>query len=161
MRWLPGPMEALLRTGQLQIVTGAGPGGGHLLMTRIGLSGDVLVFVDPQLGVSTAAALVADHAKAAKAALAGLRRMHLVLVGVANLLAGIVVMIPGLPFVVLWLTQPIEVAGLRLASEFASLCLWAGGLAGFRRVRRKVAGVVVRRVMGRYVRMGQDVLPFK
>lgn len=155
MRWLPGTMDQLLRTGQLQVETGAGAAGHALLRTRIGLGGDVLVFVDRDFAAAARPALVEEHRRAARAALRSLRRMHGALVALVS--SGTFLVFVALPWAgaAISLVEAPGPMADRLAAAALPAVLGGFGAAFFRRLRRWVARWVATRVLARYVRLGQ------
>ncbi len=155
MRWLTPTMNSLLRTGQLQIETGMGAGGHPLLRTRIGLGGDVLVFVHRDFAADTRPAVLAEHARAARAALRSMRRMHGALVALVSSVTFLVFV--ALPWAAgaISLLQAEGPAWVRLSDAALPAVLGGLGAAFFGRLRRWVARLVVARVLARYLRLGQ------
>jgi hypothetical protein len=148
---LPGALRELLGTGQISVATPA-QGNAPMLLTRIGLSGDVSIMVDRRFARAPDPALVRLHAARVRRRLAELRRMEpalrLISVALGHLGTAPVLFAPAGSFVaygdaVLQMLPP-ELAALPLLGAGITALLVGGALAVYRAVHRVLRGGAAR-----------------
>jgi hypothetical protein len=149
MRLLPRPADELLRTGWIQVATGP-EGGEPLLVTRIGIGGDVMVAVARSFADAPDAALASLHRARTMAALERLRTMESRLAGAAHWIAA------AAPAGISAGTGALAVLAAQAPplSTLAIAC--ATSLAGYLGLRPAVTRWLAGRIARRFLRVAQD-----